>query len=447
MTKQNPMAYKPIFPLLISMAFPPMISMLIQSLYNIVDSVFVARLGLEELTAVSLIFPLQNLSIAVSVGIGVAMNAFIARALGQHNEKEASFIATQGMVMSILHSLIFIIIGLFFIKPFVAMFTQNQTVYEYALQYGIIVITFTFGSFIHIAIEKMFQATGNMLIPMLMQIFGAVINIILDPILIFGYFGLPALGVIGAALATIIGQFGACFLSIYLFKRHSEHIHISFKNFKLDLSVFQKLYSIAIPSSVMLCLPSLLVSLLNGMLASISQTAVAFFGIYFKLQTFIYMPANGVIQGMRPILSYNYGANHTKRMNQTLKVSGLTIFIILLLGTMSFFIFPEFILAFFNASDEMLKIGIPGLRILSLSFVFSTFGILMSGTFEALAKGKESLVISLLRQFIITIPLAFILLHNIGLIGVWYSFVLAEAIASIVSILLYINVYKKMSIS
>ncbi len=337
MTKQNPMGYKPIFPLLMTMAFPPMISMLIQSLYNIVDSIFVAKLGEEALTAVSLIYPLQNLSIAFSVGIGVAMNAFIARYLGEHNDKEASHIASQGMVMSILHSLLFVIIGLFFIQPFVAMFSNNPLVLKYGVQYGMIVITFTFGSFIHISIEKIFQATGNMIIPMNMQIVGALVNIILDPILIFGYFGLPALGVIGAAIATIIGQFAACFLSIYLLKKHSTHVQLSFLHFHLDFQVFKKLYSIAIPSGVMLCLPSVLVSILNGILASVSQSAVAFFGIYFKLQTFIYMPANGVIQGMRPLMSYNYGARQFDRMNKILKTSGFTIFAILLAGTTSFF--------------------------------------------------------------------------------------------------------------
>ena len=444
--KKNPMGYKPIFPLLISMAFPPMISMLIQSLYNIIDSIFVAQLGESALTAVSLIFPLQNLSLAFSCGIGIAMNAMIARHLGANNDKDASHVASQGIVMSLLHSLLFVLIGLFFIGPFVHLFSQDKDVITYGLQYGTIVITFTFGSFIHIAVEKMFQACGNMLVPMIMQIIGALINIILDPIFIFGYFGLPAMGVTGAALATIIGQFGAAILSIYLFSRHNEHIHISFKHFKIDVQVFKNLYSIAIPSGVMMCLPSVLVSILNGVLATISQTAVAFFGVYFKLQTFVYMPANGVIQGLRPIMSYNYGAKQKDRMDQSIKAAGLTIATILTLGTLLFSIFPTQILSLFNANQAMLEIGISGLRILSISFVLSTFGILMSGVFESLGKGNYSLIISLLRQFIIIIPLSLLFISHIGLSGVWLTFPLSESIASLIALILFIKVYKRINL-
>jgi len=440
---QNPMGYKPIFPLLISMALPPMISMLIQSLYNVIDSMFVAQLGEDALTAVSLIFPLQNLSLAFSCGIGIALNAVMARHLGAHNDKDASFVATQGLVMSILHSLIFVVIGLFFIHPFVAMFTESETVIQYGLQYGMIVITFTFGSFIHIAVEKMFQATGNMFIPMILQIVGAALNIILDPILIFGYFGLPALGVIGAAIATIIGQMVACLLSIYLFYRHSDHIHLSFQNFHIDWNTFKTLYSIAIPSGVMMCLPSLLVSALNGILATVSQTAVAFFGVYFKLQTFVYMPANGVIQGMRPIMSYNYGAKEKNRMNQTIKAATICIFFIFCIGTLLFCGFPKLILSLFKANQDMMNMGVIGLRILSISFILSTFGILMSGVFESLGQGKYSLIISLLRQFLLIIPLSFFFIQKIGLNGVWLTFPFSELIASLFSLYLYFYRYKK----
>lgn len=447
MDKKNPMGYKPIFPLLMTMAFPPMISMLIQSLYNIIDSIFVAQLGESALTAVSLIYPLQNLSLAVSCGIGIAMNALIARHLGANDDEQASFVASQGIVMSLLHSLLFVIIGLFLIHPFLNMFTQSQDVIDYGMQYGTIVITLTFGSFIHLAVEKMFQACGNMIVPMIMQIVGAIVNIILDPILIFGYFGFPALGVSGAAIATIIGQMSACFLSIYLFSKYNEHIHLSFQHFHIDLETYKKLYSIAIPSGVMMCMPSLLVSILNGILASISQSAVAFFGIYFKLQSFVYMPSNGVIQGMRPIMSYNYGAKERNRMDQTLKMSGLTIGVILFAGTFLFYLFPEFILSMFNANQSMLDIGIVGLRILSFSFVLSTFGILMAGAFESLGKGSLSLIISLLRQFIIIIPLSLILIPWIGLQGVWITFPLSEFIASLIAVIFFYRSYKRINLS
>lgn len=446
MEKRNPMGYKPIFPLLMSMAFPPMISMLIQSLYNIIDSIFVAQLGEAPLTAVSLIYPLQNLSLACSCGVGIAMNAIIARHLGAHNDKEASFVASQGIVMTLLHSLLFVVLGLFFIQPFLSLFTQNADVMRYGQEYGMIVITFTFSTFIHLAIEKMFQACGNMIIPMIMQMVGAIVNIILDPILIFGYFGLPALGVSGAALATIIGQFSACFLSIYLFSRYNSHIHISFRHFRFHWTTFKHLYSIAIPSGVMMCLPSILVSVLNGILASVSQTAVAFFGVYYKLQTFVNMPTTGVIQGMRPIMSYNYGAHQKERMNQTLKMATLTIGTILLLGTCLFFIFPAPILQLFNANQDMLSMGTSGLRILSLSFIFSTFAIVMSGVFESLGKGPVSLIITLTRQFIIIIPLSFVLLPSMGLTGIWLTFPLSELIATIIAFILYQKVYKNIKI-
>ena len=444
MEKKNPMGFKPVFPLLLSMAFPPMISMLIQSLYNIVDSIFVAQLSEEALTAVSLIYPLQNLSLAVCCGIGIAMNALIARHLGANDDKQASYVASQGMLMTVLHSLLFVILGLFFIQPFVSMFTTSTTVIDYGVQYGTIVITLTFGSFIHIAIEKMFQATGNMIVPMFLQLIGAIVNIVLDPIMIFGYFGFPALGVSGAAIATVIGQMTACILAILLFYKKSGHIHMSFKDMKkIDTHIFSKLYSIAIPSGTMLCLPSVLVSILNGLLAGISQSAVAFFGIYFKLQSFVYMPSNGVIQGMRPIMSYNYGAKEEKRMNQTLKASLISIFTILTLGTLLFFIFSELILSLFSATDQMLGIGVSGLRILSLSFILSTVGILMSGVFESLGLGKQSLIISLLRQFIIIVPLSFILISMIGINGVWLTFPLSEAIASLYAFYSYRHIYLK----
>lgn len=442
MENKNQMGYKPIFPLLTKMAIPPMLSMLIQSLYNIIDSIFVAKLGEEALTAVSLIFPLQNLALAFQVGIGVALNAFIARYLGENNHKKASYVATQGLMMSFLHSLLFVVIGLFFIKPFLLLFTNQENIIQYGIQYGMIVITFAFGSFIHIAIEKMFQATGNMIIPMIMQIVGAVINIVLDPILIFGYFNLPALGVTGAALATVIGQISACILSVILLKKCNHSIHISFKNHRIDTDIYKKLYSIAIPSGLMMCLPSVLVSLLNGILSTVSQTAVAFFGIYFKLQTFVYMPSNGIIQGMRPIMSYNFGAKQQKRMDETLKIAGLSITTILSAGTLLFFFFPNTLLSMFQANQHMLDIGMIGLPILSLSFILSSFSILMSGVFESLGYGKYSLIITLLRQLIITVPLSFVLLPLLGINGIWLTFPIAELIASIYAFYLYNHIYK-----
>lgn len=433
--EHNTMANKPIFPLLMKMAIPPMLSMLIQSMYNIIDSIFVAKLGEKALTALSLAFPLQNLSLAFSVGLGVAINALIAQNLGAKKNNLANNIASHGIFLSLLHSLLFIFIGVFLIKPFFSIFTNDPETLNYAITYGSIVITFTFGSIIHITIEKMFQATGNMIIPMFLQVVGAVVNIILDPILIFGINGYLKLGVSGAAIATIIGQISACLLAILLFRKKS-FLKLSLTTFKPNLQIIKNIYSIAIPSGVMTALPSILVTLLNGLLTTVNQSAIAFLGIYFKLQSFVYMPANGLIQGMRPLISYNFGAKHFERVKKIIKVSIIVTSVILYSGTLIFMTFPKFILSWFNATSSLLNIGIIGLRIFSICFIVSSVSIVISGTFESLGNGKYSLTISLLRQLIITVPLAHILLFLIGLNGVWLSFLIAECIASIVSIIL-----------
>lgn len=329
----------------------------------------------------------------------------------------------------------FIFIGVFLIKPFFSIFTNDPETLNYAITYGSIVITFTFGSIIHITIEKMFQATGNMIIPMFLQVVGAVVNIILDPILIFGINGYLKLGVSGAAIATIIGQISACLLAILLFRKKS-FLKLSLTTFKPNLQIIKNIYSIAIPSGVMTALPSILVTLLNGLLTTVNQSAIAFLGIYFKLQSFVYMPANGLIQGMRPLISYNFGAKHFERVKKIIKVSIIVTSVILCSGTLIFMTFPKFILSWFNATSSLLNIGIIGLRIFSICFIVSSVSIVISGTFESLGNGKYSLTISLLRQLIITVPLAHILLFLIGLNGVWLSFLIAECIASIVSIIL-----------
>ena len=437
MEERNPMGYKPILPLLVSMAFPPMLSMLIQSLYNIIDSIFVAKLGESALTAVSLIYPLQNLSLAFSCGVGIAMNALIARHLGANDPDKASYVASQGMVMTLLHSLLFVVMGLFFIRPFVSLFSNQSDVIEYGVQYGLIVITFTFGSFIHIAIEKMFQAVGNMITPMFMQLIGAVVNIILDPILIFGYFGLPALGVSGAALATIIGQFVACFVSIGLFIHLHTPIHMSFKHFKIDFKVFKELYSIALPSGMMMCLPSVLVSCLNGILSTVSQSAVAFFGVYYKLQTFLYLTANGIVQGMRPIIAYNYGAGEHKRVRQIYSYVLIMIAAIMAVGTVICLIIPSNIISLFTNNDETVKLGATALRIISAGFVVSAVSVTSCGALEGLSKGFPSLVISLCRYIVIIIPAAFILSRFFGAVGVWHAFWVAELLTAVISLFVY----------
>ncbi len=437
----NPMTDKKVVPLLVSMAVPPMISMLIQSLYNIVDSVFVAQISQKALTAVSLAFPLQNLVLSFGVGLGVAVNANIAINMGAGNMEKADNYAGQGIILTIIHTLLFVFIGLFALRPFFSMFTKDTEVINYAIQYGRVVITLAFGLLFHILFEKIFQSNGNMIVPMFLQAFGAIVNIILDPIFIFGLFGFPRLGVLGAAVATIIGQFSAATLALILFLKKSP-VKIEKHHLKPNFKYISDLYKVALPSGIMMSLPSVLVSILNGILASISQASIAFFGIYYKLQTFVNMPVVGIIQGMRPIVSYNYGAGLKNRVLKTIKYAMIFSSIILISGTIAFNILPEKLLIMFNATDELMGFGVIGLKILSLGFAFSFVGITMSGVFEAFGKGLFSLIISMFRQLVIIVPLSMILVKSMGLVGVWISFPIAEATAAIIATILYKKVVK-----
>lgn len=431
--KENIMGTKKIFPLLMSMAIPPMISMLIQSLYNIVDGYFVAKMGQNELTAVSLAFPLQNICLAFAVGLGVALNSSISRSLGAKNKKEIEQAVEHGMVLSAIHSVILIVMGLCVSHAFISAFTSDSNIIKMGTEYSLITVCFSFGIQFHISIEKTFQAFGKMLIPMLLQAVGAITNIILDPILIFGMFGLPAMGVKGAAIATVIGQIFACFLSFVLFKK-SKISEMSFKGFRFDKQMLKRLYSVAVPSALMTAMPSLLVTLLNGLLSALfTQTSVAVFGLYYKLQTFVNMPANGLIQGMRPIAGYNYGARNTDRLKSTVVCSINVTAVLMLIGTLISVLLPQQILKIFEADEQMMAIGVDALRILGSAFVISTVALVLSGVFEAIGKGVSSLIVSLLRQLVIVPPLSYVLALAIGLNGVWLSFPIAELIALVVS--------------
>lgn len=446
MSSSNAMGTRPVLPLLLSMSVPPMISMLIQSMYNVVDSIFVARLSQNALTAVSLAFPLQNLVLAVAVGLGVGLNACIARSLGAGEPERANDAAAHGLVFTTIHALLFVLVGIFGTRPFLQMFTTDPEVLEMGCQYSYIVICLSFGSLYHIFIEKIFQATGNMVVPMILQGVGAIINIVLDPILIFGLFGLPALGVPGAAIATVAGQMTACALAVILFVKSSCPVRIRMKGFRLKGPVTAQIYGVAVPSGLMVALPSLLVGMLNAILASFSQTAVAVFGAYFKLQTFVYMPASGLVQGMRPIMSFNYGAGRRDRMHQILRSSLLVTGGIMLVGWLLFTLLPGPIMALFGADAEMSAMGASALRIISLGFVVSTIGFVLAGAFEALGKGVQSLTVSMIRQLIVIPPLAWVLSGPFDLAGVWASFPIAEALAAVVAVVLYRHTMKRLPI-
>lgn len=444
MTKAvNPMGTRLVLPLLVNMAVPPMISMLIQSLYNVVDSVFVARVSNDALTAVSLAFPLQNMVLAVAVGFGVGANAYIARNLGEGNHGNVNRAASMGIVFTAIHSLLFLLIGLFGTVPFLKMFTDKAQVLEMSVSYTRIVICLAFGSLFHIYIEKLFQAVGNMVVPMILQGVGALVNIIMDPILIFGLLGFPKLGVTGAAVATVAGQMTACGLAVVYFIFTDTGIHISRKDMTIRGEIAKRIYAVGVPSGLMTAMPSLLVGVLNALLVELHALAVAVFGLYFKLQTFVYMPANGIIQGMRPVVSYNYGAGYKRRMNLVIRWSLALTAVIMFLGTLIAWVFPEQIMYLFDADSAMLEIGVPMLKITSMGFLVSTIGTVLSGCFEALGNGIQSLSISLVRQLLVIPPLALVLSNVMGLNGVWLAFPVAETLAAILALFLYRRVMKR----
>lgn len=443
MPAANPMENRKIFPLLVSMSVPPIISMMIQGLYNIVDSIFVAHVSQDALTAVSLVYPLQNITLSLAVGLGVGLNACIARNLGAKRSKEAGDAAVHGLLCTAVHSVLFVIVGLFASEPFLRLFTQDEEILSLGCQYAVIVICFSFGSLFHICIEKMFQATGNMVIPMFLQALGAVVNLILDPILIFGWMGIPAMGVTGAAVATIIGQMIACLSAILLFCKTNREIPITLRGFRLQKNIFRQLYSVAIPSTLVMAMPSFMVGLLNRVLAGFSETAVNVLGIYFKIQSFTYMPSNGLIQGMRPIMSFNYGAGNLQRMQETFRRSLQIVFVIMTAGMLLFLAIPELLLSMFAADEALMQMGIPALRIISISFFLSSPAVIIAGSFEALGFGGRSLIVTMLRQLLIIPPLSFLLAPLLGPVGVWVTFPVAELIASVVAIWLYHHTSKK----
>lgn len=443
MEKDNSfMKRKPVFSLLISMSVPMMLSMLIQSLYNIVDSIYVSRLGTDALTAVSLAYPLQNAIVSVAVGIGVGISTAISIHLGAGDQEKADRSATLGIALTVFHCILFVLAGIFITRPFLSLFTDDPAILEDACDYTYIVLCLSFGALLQIAFEKIFQSIGQMKVTMYLLIVGCVINIVLDPILIFGLLGFPALGVSGAAIATVIGQICAFLLYIAVYMRKSYAVHIRLKHLKFDRSIIRQIYGVGIPSSIMMLLPSVLISILNSILTALSDVYVAVLGVYFKLQTFIYMPANGIVQGMRPIIGYNYGAGENERVRSTIRYSLGCAAMLMLAGTLLSLLIPEQIFTLFDADAELMSAGVTALRIICIGFLVSSIGVIYSGTFEALGNGRNSLIISLLRQFAVTVPLAFLLSRVWGAAGVWAAFPAGEVIAAAAAYVL-LKTYKK----
>lgn len=441
--KENKMGVMPVHKLLINMSLPMMVSMLVMSLYNIVDSIFVSQINENALTALSLVFPVQNFMIAIANGTGVGINSLLSRSLGEKDHKKVSACATNGIFISLLCAILFTVLGVLFAKPYMLSQTDNPEIIEFGTQYLRIISLFSIGVFMEITFERIIQSAGNTIYSMITQITGAVINIILDPILIFGYLGFPAMGIVGAALATIIGQLGAAGLSIYFNFKKNPEVHISFKNFKPSYRIIKRIYTVGAPSFLMQSIGSVLTLFLNKLLIQYSTTAVSVYGIYFKLQSFIFMPVFGINSGMIPIIAYNYGARNKKRIMDTMKYSILTAVSIMLLGFAIFQIFPAQLLALFNATPEMLEIGVPALRIISLCFVFAGFCIIVVSMFQALGNGLFSLLSSVTRQLILLLPAAYILSRTFGLTAIWFAYPIAEVGSLLISIFFLKRIYNQ----
>ena len=432
--KENKMGVMPVGRLLFSMSFPIMISMLVQALYNVVDSMFVARVNENALTALSMAFPVQNLMIAVSVGLGVGLNAVLSRALGAKDEEGVRRTATCGILLEIIGSALFMVAGLFVVRPFFEAQTDITQIVEYGVQYTTIVMVGTLGSFMQIVFERLLQSTGRTMFTMVSQAVGAIINIILDPIMIFGYFGMPAMGVAGAALATIIGQWVAAALGLYMNIFHNPEISISMKGFRPHGPTLRRILGIGIPSVVMQSIGSVMTFAMNQILIAFSSTAVAVFGVYFKLQSFIFMPVFGLNNGTVPIVAYNFGARRAERMIKTIRYSIASAIVIMVVGMLIFQAVPDRLLLLFDASEEMLRIGVPALRLISLSFPLAGFGIGCGAVFQALGYSVYSMIISLVRQLFVLIPCAFLIGRLSGNVtAVWWAFVVAEGFSLVLS--------------
>lgn len=441
--KENKMGTMTVNKLLISMSLPMIISMLVQALYNVIDSMFVAQISENALTAVSLAFPLQSLMIAVGVGTGVGVNAVLSKSLGQKDFESANKAASNGIILSFLSYVIFALIGVFLTGVFFKSQTSNVEIINHGSQYIYICTILSVGLFGQIILERLLQSTGKTFYTMITQGIGAIINIILDPILIFGLFGAPEMGVAGAAVATVTGQIIAMFLALYFNLKKNHEIKLNKKVFKPDIKIIKRIYAVGVPSIVMQSIGSVMTFGLNKILIGFTPTATAVFGVYFKLQSFVFMPVFGLNNGMVPIVAYNYGAKNEERVTKTIKLSTVYAMGIMLVGFLIFQAFPKQLLCLFNASEDMLRIGIPALRIISINFIFAGFCVIASSVLQALENGMLSLVVSAVRQLIAILPLAFIFGQVFGVNAIWFAFPVSEIIAVILSAMFMKKVYNE----
>ncbi len=437
------MGYMPIFKLVVNMSLPMIISMLVQALYNVVDSMFVSRVSENALTAVSLAFPAQNLMIGVATGTAVGVNALLSKSLGEKNYKRANQIAENGIFLSFIGFLIFLIFGLFGTEVFFRTQTDVEDIISSGVDYLRVCSCFSFGIFGQIIFERLMQSTGRTFYTMITQGVGAIINIVLDPIFIFGYFGLPAMGAKGAAIATVIGQIIAFIIAAILNKKKNADIDLKLKEFRPNLKIIGRIYSIGIPSIIMVAVGSIMTFSINKIVIAFTETAAAVFGVYFKLQSFVFMPLFGMNNGVIPIISFNYGARNKQRVMKTIGVAILFALFFMAIGLASMQILPKELLSIFNASDQMIKIGVPALKTISISYIFASFSVVLISVFQAFGKGLFSMSISIARQLVVLVPCAYLLSKTGELDNVWWAFPIAEVMSVLVAGAFFIYLYKK----
>lgn len=441
--KENKMGTMEVRRLILTMSLPIMISMLVQALYNIVDSMFVARVSEAALAAVSLCYPIQMIMVAVACGTGIGINALLSRYLGEKKREKASQVAMHGLFCAICNWLVFAVIGLFFSEAFLRLFSDDVQIIMMGISYMQICTICSFGVFVQITYERIMQSTGNTIYNMVIQGVGALINIILDPIFIFGLGPVPALGTAGAAIATVIGQIVAMFLGIIITQKKVREIQLSVRGFHLDGMIMKAMYRIAIPAILMQSIMSFMTVMMNMILAPFSEMAVSVFSIYYKLQQFVFMAVLGMNNALIPILSYNYGAHQMERIREGIRFALWMSCVIMAIGTVVFQLFPTQLLYLFDAKETLLSIGIPSLRTISVSFVFAGISMVLCSVFQALGSPNHSLLVTLLRQMVILLPLTYGFSSAFGLDMCWWSFPITEVLCALLSLYLLRSVQKR----
>lgn len=441
--KENKMGTMPVVKLIVTMSLPAILSMTVLAMYNVVDSIFVGNYSQNGLAALSIVYPMQLLLISVSVGTAVGVNSLVSRKLGEKEFAEANSAATHGLITCLFSYVLFLLLGIFAVKPFMNIFTKDPEIMQFGIDYLRIVLILSIFSIIQVMIEKTLQATGNMIYPMLFQMLGAVVNIIFDPLLIFGIGPFPEMGISGAAIATVFGQFcGMVFAVIVLFTK-THQVKITFKDFKIKASMLRQIYGVGFPSIIMQSISAIMMLGLNTIFTmNDSAVSVTVLGVYFKLQSFVFMPCFGLNQGVLPVLGYNYGARNKKRVYSTLKCGIVIAVCIMAVGVTLMWLIPDRLIAMFGGDQSLMDAGIPAFRIISLCFIPAAVSIILITLFQATGKGFRGLFISFARQLVVLLPVAYLLSITLGVGYVWYAFPIAEVVALTIALLFFLNLVR-----